>query len=94
MSAKKLTTISHCLSPSIKWYENSNLGVIFKGSCLKQKAATFTPPNTIKFFLVYELDIWLRDLNSDFTLKGCLFGGVKLAKNADPDKYVYTGYCV
>ena len=21
-----------------------------------------------------------------------LFGGVKLAKNADPDKYVYTGY--
>ena len=25
-------------------------------------------------------------------LKDCLFGGVKLAKNADPDKYVYTGY--
>ena len=23
---------------------------------------------------------------------GCLFGGVKLAKNADPDKYVYGGY--
>ena len=31
-------------------------------------------------------------MNSDFTLKGCLFGGVKLAKNADPDKYVYIGY--
>ena len=24
--------------------------------------------------------------------KGCLFGGVELAKNADPDKYVYNGY--
>ena len=23
-----------------------------------------------------------------FTLKDCLFGGVKLAKTADPDKYV------
>ena len=31
-------------------------------------------------------------MNSDFPLKDCLFGGVKLAKNADPDKYVYSGY--
>ena len=31
-------------------------------------------------------------INFDFILKYCLFGGVKLAKNADPDKYVYTGY--
>ena len=30
--------------------------------------------------------------NTDFTLKDCLFGGVKLSKNTDPDKYVYTGY--
>ena len=32
--------------------------------------------------------------NSDFTLKDCLFGGVKLAKNADPDKYLYSGYSI
>ena len=25
-------------------------------------------------------------------MKDCLFGGVKLDKNADPDKYLYTGY--
>ena len=30
--------------------------------------------------------------NSNFTLKDCLFGGVKLAKNADPDKCIYSGY--
>ena len=30
-------------------------------------------------------------LNSNFTLNDCLFGGVKLAKNADPEKYVYSG---
>ena len=41
---------------------------------------------------VYELDTCSKDLNSDFTLKDCLLEGVKLAKNADPDKYVYTGY--
>ena len=38
------------------------------------------------------MDSWSPDLNSDFTLKGCLLGGIKLAKNADPDKYVYSGY--
>ena len=31
-------------------------------------------------------------LNSNFTLKDCLFGGVTLAKNADPDKHVCTVY--
>ena len=35
---------------------------------------------------------WSRDLNPYFISKDCLFGGVKLAKNADPDKYVYSGY--
>ena len=30
--------------------------------------------------------------NSNFTLKDCLFGGVKLAKNRDPNKYINTGY--
>ena len=30
----------------------------------------------------------------EFWFEVCLFGGVKLAKNADPDKYVYSGYCI
>ena len=59
---------------------------------LKTKTATFTPANIITSFIVYELDTWSRDLNSDFTLKDGLFGGVKLAKTADPDKQVYTRY--
>ena len=37
-------------------------------------------------------DTWSRDLNSDFPLKDCSIGGVKLAKNADPDKFLYSGY--
>ena len=51
----------------------------------------FTPPNK-NFLIVFKLDTWSRDLKSDFTLKDCLFQGVKLAKNADPDKYLYTVY--
>ena len=43
-------------------------------------------------FILQESGKWSRDLISDFTLKDCLFGGVELAKNDDPDKYVNTGY--
>ena len=41
----------------------------------------------MNFFIVFELDSWPRDLNTNFVLAGCLFGGVKSNKNADPDKY-------
>ena len=30
--------------------------------------------------VVYEVDSWSRDLNSDFTLVDCLFGAVKVQK--------------
>ena len=40
----------------------------------------------------YTLGPQLRNLNTDFTLGNCLFGSVKLTKNADPDKYKYSHY--
>ena len=91
MSVQKLntpTTTDNSLSPSIKWYKNSSFCLIFKGSCLK----AFASPTIIVFF-VYELDTWLRHLNSDFTLKDYIFKGVKLPKNIDPDK-LYTSYSI
>ena len=57
----------------------------------KDKAA-FTPKNVANFVIVIELNSWPQDLDSDFTFKKCLFGGVKLAKNVDLDKYSYSGY--
>ena len=53
---------------------------------------SFTPNNVVNFFLDYELGTWSRDLNTDFTLKNCLFGSVKLTKSAYPDKYKYISY--
>ena len=46
----------------------------------------------VNLFVVYELDTWSRDLNTCFTLKDCLFGSVKLTKNADTDKNKYSSY--
>ena len=70
-STEKLTTSTttdNSLSPPVKWYRDSNLCLVFKGSCLKQKNTTFTPRNNFFVAVFNELDTWSRDLNSDFTL--------------------------
>ena len=48
----------------------------------------------INLYISCTLGSQLRILNIDFTLSNCLFGSVKLTKNADLDKYKYTGYSV
>ena len=72
---------------------NSRLRLEFKGSYLQQEVeAAFTPNNVVNLFIVYEFDTWSKDLNAQFTLKDCLFRNVKTTKNADPEKYSYSGY--
>ena len=76
-------TTNQILSPKLQWNK------------YKQEEATpITPNNVLNSFIVYELDTWSQDLNTDFTLKGCLFGSVKVIKNDDTDKYSYSGYGV
>ena len=36
----------------------------------------------------------VRNLNTEFTLSNCLCWSLKLTKNADPDKYKYSGYTI
>ena len=92
LSPKKLTTptTSDSVSLSIKCYRNSNFCLVFKESCLKQQQQQQKKTQLIllqiNYFIISELDTWSQDLNSDFTLKDCLFGDVKLATNADPGK--------
>ena len=40
-------------------------------------------------FIAYRLVVWSRDLNTKFKLGICLFEGMKITKNVDPDKYGY-----
>ena len=46
----------------------------------------------VTLYICCILDRWSSYSNKDFTLGNCLFGSVKLIKNADPDKYKYSGY--
>ena len=77
-----------------RWVVISRIRVAFKNSCLKQSKITKTSRNIVNSFIVYEWGTWSRGLNSVFTPKDCLFGAVKLTKNAAPDKFSYSGYGV
>ena len=47
--------------------------------------------NVVNIYIVYEITSDYKDINYP-TLENCLFGSVKLIKNADIDKYRYFGY--
>ena len=51
----------------------------------------YTNGTIVNIYTVYELGASGSNDN-DPTLKNCLFGAVTLAKNADIDKYGYSGY--
>ena len=52
----------------------------------KEKKTAFTHK------IVYQINLWLLNLDSKFVLLNYLFGAVTLTKNDDPDKYFYSGY--
>ena len=61
----------------------------FNGHCLINNNISIHE-KVINLYISYTISPWLRNLNTDFTLNNCLFGSVKLNKNADPDKYKYS----
>ena len=63
----------------------------FIGSCLKQPKSTFTHKKVVNIYIVYELGASSSN-NNDPTIKNCLFGAITLTKNADIEKYKYSGY--
>ena len=65
--------------------------VYFKGICLKQMSVSFLHKNVLNFYISCKLDTWSKYLSTNFTLGNCLFGALKLTKNADLDKYKYSG---
>ena len=83
-SFKPPYTANKSLSSKLVWMNTSRIRLKFKGSCLKQEdKAASTSKNAVNLFIVYELDTWSDNLNAEFALKDCLFGNVKITKNAD-----------
>ena len=87
---KPPTTSDNSLTPELNYY-GTKTRVKFTGSCLKQSKISYTHGKVVNIYIVYELGASSSHVN-DPTLKNCLFGAVTLTKNADIDKYGYSGY--
>ena len=66
--------------------------VNFNEHCLVNNNISI-PKKVINLYISYILNPWLRNFTY-FTLKNCLFRSVKLTKNADQDKYKYSGQSI
>ena len=73
-------------------YLDTKIRVKFSGSCLKQNKTTYTHGKIVNIYIVYEINKKDNTVISNPTLEDCLFGAVTLTKNADIDKYGYSGY--
>ena len=78
------------LTPALGFY-GTKTRVKFTGSFLKQSTISYNHRPIVNIYIVCELGASGSNIN-DPTLKNCLFGAVTLTKNADIDKYGYSGY--
>ena len=87
---KPPATSDNSLTPALSYY-GTKTRVRFTGSCLKQSTISHNHRPIINIYIVYELGA-SSSHNNDPTLKTCIFGVVTLTKNADIEKYGYSGY--
>ena len=89
-SIKPPTTSDNSLAPSLD-YCGYKIRVKLTESYLKQSTILYTHGKVVNIYIVYELAS-SSSHTSDPTLKKCLFGAVTLTKNAEIEKYKYSGY--
>ena len=85
-----ITAYNHKIAPELSFYVTKTK-VEFNGSCLKQDKVTYNHGKIVNIYIVYEITK-NYNISSYPTLENCLLGAVSLTKNADIDKYKYSGY--
>ena len=89
-SINQPTTPDNSLAPALN-YHGTKARVKFTESCLKQPKILYTHGKVVNIYIAYELGESSSHINNP-TVKNFLFGAVALTKNADIDKYGYSGY--
>ena len=90
---KPSSTSNNSLALTINYYYPSKMRVKFTGSCLKQDKVIFNHGKVVNIDINYELGASTSS-DSDPAIRNCLFGAVTLIKNADIDKYRYSGFII
>ena len=87
---KPPTASDNSLTPELNYY-GTKTKIKFTRSCLKQSSHILTHKKVVNIYIAYELAA-SSSHNSNPKIKNCLFGAVTLTKNADIEKYKYSGY--
>ena len=58
---------------------------------MKQGSVTFNQKKVVNIYIVYEISKRIN-ISNYLTMENCLFGAATLTKNADIDRYKYSGY--
>ena len=93
MSDEKTNSVktpNHIITLNLDYY-GTKTRVEFNGGCLKQDDVIFNHWKIVNICIVYQISKSI-DIRDYPTLKFFLFAAVSLTKNADIDKYKYSGY--
>ena len=87
------TTSDYGINPQVSYYGTKTWGK-FDGSCWKQEKVAFNHGKVEHIYIVYEITkiVDFSGNNNRPTIENALFRTVSLTKNADIDKYKYSGY--
>ena len=88
---ESIKTSNYSFNPRKDLYGMSKIRIKFDVSFLNQFPPTMFHGGIVNIYIVYEITSDYSDINYP-TLENCLFESVKLTKNADFDKYGYSGY--
>ena len=84
-----IKTPNNSITPNFDYYGSCFME--FHESCLKQDNVTFSYGKVVNIYIVYKISQSIN-VSGYATPENCLFGAVSLTKNADIDKYKYSGY--
>ena len=88
-----IKTPNHNITPNVNYYD-AKTKVEFNASSLKVShldSVTFNHEKVVNTYIVYEISKTINIRNYP-TLENCFFCAVSLTKNADFNKYKYSGY--
>ena len=88
---ESIKTNNYLLNPRMNNYDMSKIRIKSNGSFLNRFPPTILHGDIVNICIVYEITSDYSSINY-LTLENCLFGSVTLTKNADIDKYGYSGY--
>ena len=85
-----IKTSDYGVTPYLSYYDTNKIRVKLDGGCLKQDQDTLLNGGIVNIYIFYDLSKNINISNYP-TIENRLFGAIKLTKNADIDKYGYSG---